>query len=85
MIVSTQNNTMVDISDKDLSNAEIFNYIKLECKKNKLLPYDIKAHQGYLRHLMIRYGINTNEIMVNFVTSIEKPELLKSIAKNIFL
>jgi lipoate-protein ligase B len=28
MIVSTQNNTMVDILDKDLSNAEIFNYIK---------------------------------------------------------
>ena len=28
MIVSTQNNTMVDISDKDLSNTEIFNYIK---------------------------------------------------------
>jgi len=28
MIVSTQSNTMVDISDKDLSNTEIFNYIK---------------------------------------------------------
>ena len=28
MIVSTQNNTMVNISDKDLSNTEIFNYIK---------------------------------------------------------
>ena len=28
MIVSTQNNIMLDISDKDLSNTEIFNYIK---------------------------------------------------------
>ena len=28
MIVSTQNNTMVDILDKNLSNTEIFNYIK---------------------------------------------------------
>ena len=62
---------------------EILNLIKKECLKNKLEPYDIKQHSGFLRHLMIRYGIKTNEIMINFVTSYDKKNLLKPISKKL--
>jgi 23S rRNA (uracil1939-C5)-methyltransferase len=34
-----------------------------------LKPYDPKSHVGFLRYLMIRYGVNTNQLMINIVTS----------------
>ena len=40
------------------------------CNSNSdLKPYDPKTHIGFLRHLMIRYGVNTNQLMVNVVTA----------------
>ena len=40
------------------------------CLKNtQLRPYDPKTHIGFLRFLMIRYGFNTSDLMVNIVTS----------------
>ena len=40
------------------------------CNENSdLKPYDPKTHIGFLRHLMIRYGVNTNQLMVNVVTA----------------
>ncbi len=66
----------------DLSN-KILNYIKKECIDNNLEPYDIKRHTGFLRHLMIRSGVKTNQIMINFVTSYEKQELLTPIANRL--
>ncbi|MCR5774787.1 MAG: 23S rRNA (uracil(1939)-C(5))-methyltransferase RlmD [Lachnospiraceae bacterium] len=34
------------------------------CEENKIEPYDEQAHKGIVRHLMIRKGITTGEIMV---------------------
>jgi len=40
------------------------------CKKNsELRPYNPKAHIGFLRFLMLRFGVNTNQLMVNIVTA----------------
>mgnify|MGYP001207157787 CR=1 FL=1 len=40
------------------------------CLKNpQLRPYDPKTHIGFLRFLMIRFGFNTSDLMVNIVTS----------------
>ena len=40
------------------------------CKSNSdLKPYDPKTHIGFLRYLMIRYGVNTNQLMINVVTA----------------
>ena len=38
-------------------------------KHPELRPYDPRSHIGFLRFLMIRYGINTGNLMVNLVTS----------------
>ncbi|KAL1298265.1 hypothetical protein HN51_042644 [Arachis hypogaea] len=44
-------------------------------------PYDVHSHKGFLKHLMLRTGRDVvtghPEVMVNFVTSSYKPELLK--------
>ncbi|EEF46316.1 RNA m5u methyltransferase, putative [Ricinus communis] len=52
-----------------------------------LTPYDVHSHDGFLKHLMLRTGRNTEtgllELMVNFVTSAYKPELLKIIVEKI--
>ena len=35
----------------------------------ELRPYDPRSHIGFLRFLMLRYGVNTGDLMVNIVTS----------------
>ena len=37
--------------------------------KNKIRPYDEKTREGNLRHIYIRYGFNSKEIMVVLVTN----------------
>ncbi|CDO97950.1 unnamed protein product [Coffea canephora] len=50
-----------------------------------LSPYDVHSHTGFLKHLMLRTGRNVEtglpELMVNFVTSSYKLELLNSIVE----
>ncbi|KAG8380050.1 hypothetical protein BUALT_Bualt07G0153200 [Buddleja alternifolia] len=52
-----------------------------------LSPYDVHSHRGFLKHLMLRSGSNVEtgqpELMVNFVTSSYKPELLKPLIEKI--
>ena len=50
------------------------------CVREKLPAYSDKSHEGYLRFLVIRHSISTNEIMVVVVTSTRSPERLKSLA-----
>lgn len=37
--------------------------------KHKITPYDEKTREGILRHVYIRYGFNTKEVMVVIVTN----------------
>ena len=40
---------------------------------DKNLPYyRVNSHQGYLRNLVVRKGVNTNELMVNIVTTTQE-------------
>lgn len=52
-----------------------------------LSPYDVYSHLGFLKHLVLRSGRNIEsglpEMMVNFVTSSYKPELLKPLVEKI--
>ncbi|CAJ2661150.1 unnamed protein product [Trifolium pratense] len=55
-----------------------------ECWRDPQLgfsPYNVHSHIGFLKHLMLRSGRDVTtglpEVMVNFVTSSYKPELLK--------
>jgi 23S rRNA (uracil1939-C5)-methyltransferase len=52
----------------ELSNS-IIEYVRDECRRKLLQPYDVKTHQGFLRYLTIREGKFTGEVMVNLVTA----------------
>ncbi|XP_022992221.1 uncharacterized protein LOC111488608 [Cucurbita maxima] len=61
-----------------------------ECWRDPLLglsPYDVHSHKGFLKHLMLRTGRDVKtglpELMVNFVTSSYKPELLMPLVEKI--
>ena len=62
---------------------EILNVIKKKAKELKLKPYDVRTHIGFLRHLVIRFGKLTGDLMVNLVTSYENPELIQPLADEI--
>ncbi len=62
---------------------EIVNFVREESKKLELKPYDQKTHNGFLRHLVLRFGIHTGNIMVNFVTSYENTDLLTPLVNSL--
>jgi len=65
------------IQSKD--SNRILNLVKKMTIDLELVPYDIKAHTGFMRHLMIRHGGASDEIMVNIVTSRDEHEKLQPI------
>ena len=40
------------------------------CREKNLEPFDRRTHEGYLRNLVVREGIRTDEIQVRLVTSV---------------
>ncbi|CAN4086896.1 unnamed protein product [Withania somnifera] len=52
-----------------------------------LSPWNVHSHSGFLKHLMLRSGRNIEtglpELMVNFVTSSDNPELLRPLVEKI--
>ena len=58
------------------------------CRENNYKFYHKKTHEGLLRNLIIRHGVNTKEILVNIVTSSEEgfdEEGFKLLIKNLTL
>lgn len=47
----------------------LLHYVRNYVRERALEPWDIRANTGYLRHLGLREGERTGEIMVNLVTS----------------
>ncbi|KAJ4767933.1 RNA methyltransferase [Rhynchospora pubera] len=79
--------------DKCLLQSEGANKVLAIMQKNwrdpnlSLSPYNVHTHFGFLKRLMIRTGRNISngfpELMVNFVTSSYKPELLEPLVEKI--
>ena len=63
---------------------EIADYIYELVKKYHISIYDEDTGKGFLRHIIIRYGTNTDEAMIIFVTTkgkmFKKHELVKDIS-----
>src|SRR5437899_7065386 len=51
----------------DLGNA-IRNAVREWARGDKLVAYDQAEHTGYLRHLVVREGVNTGQVLVQLVT-----------------
>jgi 23S rRNA (uracil1939-C5)-methyltransferase len=52
----------------DVSNA-VRNRVREWAQEEKLPAYDQETHEGYLRHLVLREGRNTGQLLVQLVTS----------------
>jgi len=50
---------------------QVFTYFKKLCLESGLPVYDQKTHQGFFRHLVLREGVNTHQMMINLSVSNE--------------
>jgi 23S rRNA (uracil1939-C5)-methyltransferase len=60
----------------EMSSA-IMNTVREVCKVWELPVYSTETHEGYLRHLVIREGKHTGDVMVNLVTNLDSPEVMQ--------
>lgn len=60
---------------------KILNLVKSYCLTNEILPYSSKKHSGFLRSLILRFGINTADLMVILVTTHENKEFNQNLAE----
>ncbi|MED4454726.1 23S rRNA (uracil(1939)-C(5))-methyltransferase RlmD [Metabacillus fastidiosus] len=66
-------------------NDEVVQVIKCICQEYGIRAYNEQKHKGWLRHLMVRYGVTTKEMMVVFITRTNdfphKKEIMKEITE----
>ncbi len=61
----------------------ILNRVRQLAIELKLKPYDVKTHNGFLRHLVFRFGQRTENLMINLVTSYENLDLLTPLTETL--
>lgn len=66
------------------TSNRILDVVRMFALARRLDYYSTLTHTGYLRNLVIREGKNTGEIMVNLVTSEDRPETMLAL-KDILL
>ncbi|MBN2282191.1 MAG: 23S rRNA (uracil(1939)-C(5))-methyltransferase RlmD [Candidatus Marinimicrobia bacterium] len=64
-------------------SAKVMELVRNFALAHHLTPYDQHQHQGFLRHLMIRKGFNTGQLMVNIVTAQNTPEIFQPLVHQI--
>ena len=80
---------VLDIEDCHLQHPignGILKLVTTRAKELGLEPWDIKAHTGFLRHLVIRVTqaqTGSPQVMVNLVTSREEPRRLKPLSDDL--
>ena len=60
-------------------SAAILRTVREVCRVWNLSVYSSKTHEGYLRHLVVRDGKRTGEVMVNIVTTSDWPEAMNNL------
>lgn len=72
MHMTTRSNSIVLVDTCKIVDSDYRQIIKSTCNyfQEKALPfYKIMSHEGYLRHLVVRKGQNTGELLINIVTT----------------
>ena len=62
---------------------EILNFTRTFFRQRNISIYSTKTHTGYLRNLVIRQSQNTDDLMVNLVTSEEDDELMREYSEEL--
>lgn len=61
-------------------SVRLVNAVRDFAKARAWTPWNVRTHNGYLRHLVIRHGEHTGEVMVNLVTNGYDPERMAELA-----
>jgi len=73
--------------DKCYINHEMFNEILAIAKQvandENMIAYNVLKHTGFLRYLVLRIGVHTNELMINIVSSGFNEKLMVKFKKQI--
>lgn len=77
-IISTKECLIQDSLSQKIAN-DIFDFIE----KNNIKVYDEKTLKGSIRHIVIRIGKKTNQVMLTLVTNTEKIEKEKELVEYI--
>ena len=73
---------IIDINNCHLHGEKsnhIFKFIKTYLIKNKISSFDLKKRVGYLKNIIIREGHQTNEILINFITTSSDDSILSKL------
>ena len=82
--ISGRYDKILDINYCHLQSEDANRILSLVKKWDlEISAYDIKEHKGFMRHLIIRHGGATDEIMVNLVTSKDGREILAPIVNQL--
>ncbi|HMT27334.1 MAG TPA: hypothetical protein PKD96_03450, partial [Candidatus Absconditabacterales bacterium] len=66
---------------------QIFSYLKQKTKESNLPVYYQKTHRGFFRHLVLRQGVNTKQLMVilslqiSFLRGVQRQEISEIVSK----
>lgn len=61
----------------------ILGSVRRLAREHELTPWDVQAHEGLLRHMVLRKGVRTGDIMIDLVTSDDAPEEVEAFARAI--
>ena len=77
---------IIDINDCHLHGEKsntIFKFLKEYLIKNKISSFDIKKRTGYLKNIIIRQGYQTDEILINFITTSSDDAILSKLIESL--
>jgi 23S rRNA (uracil1939-C5)-methyltransferase len=63
------------------AGSRIVNLVRDWCRSRNLTAYSTRTHTGYLRHLVVRGSVRSPGLMVNLVTSEDRPALMEELAE----
>lgn len=61
-------------------SQRLVNGVRTLAKEQDWVPWHIRKHEGFLRHLVIRQGTHTGDLMVNLVTNGHYPDRMETMA-----
>ena len=77
---------VLDIRSCDIAFHEasaLLNSTRELAQELGLTPWDVRAHEGLLRHLVLRKGFATGDIMLDLVTTERAPERVDPLARRL--
>jgi 23S rRNA (uracil1939-C5)-methyltransferase len=77
---------VLDIGECWLQSEEsnrILASIRKSAKENDIRPYTTHSHEGFLRFVVIKQSRATGEVMVNIVTSDNRPDIMQPVIDNL--